>query len=236
MKIYAIGDLHLSGSVNKPMDIFGDHWQDHKDQIIDHWNQKVGAEDIVLIPGDISWAMSLEEALIDLETIHQLPGQKVLIKGNHDYWWHSISQLNKLYEDMYFLQNTSYLAGDYTICGTRGWGCPTGEMDEHHTKIYQREANRLRLSLEDAMKSGAKKIIVMLHYPPTNDQKEPSVFTELFKNYPVTHVVYGHLHGEQSFNNSLRGRQGEIEYTLVSADAIDFNPCEITRIERSEDR
>ncbi len=229
MTIYAIGDLHLSGSVDKPMDIFGDNWEDHGAQIAQNWKEVVTEEDIVLIPGDISWAMTLEEAKVDLDMIHQLPGQKVLIRGNHDYWWQSISQLNKLYKDMYFLQNTSYKAGEYTICGSRGWGCPYGPgMDEHNTKIYNREAQRLELSLAHAMKSGAKKIIAMLHYPPTNDQKEGSVFTELFEKYPVTHVIYGHLHGKEFFNNSLRGKQGSIEYTLVSADAIGFNPCKIT--------
>ena len=228
MRIFAIGDLHLSGNEPKPMDIFGDNWQDHRSQIEDNWRRLVGPEDIVLVPGDISWAMTLEEAMVDLEMIHQLPGQKVLIKGNHDYWWQSISQLNKLYQDMYFLQNTSYPVGDYAICGTRGWSIPSdGEMDPHNTKIYNREAKRLELSLEDAMKSGAKKILVMLHYPPTRDQKEETVFTQLVKKYPVTHLVYGHLHGQESFDNSLRGQHHGIEYTLVSADAIEFNPQEI---------
>ena len=228
MAIYAIGDLHLSASVDKPMDIFGDNWEDHGVQIAKNWSQVVGPDDIVLIPGDISWAMTLEEAKIDLDLIHSLPGEKVLIKGNHDYWWQSISQLNKLYKKMFFLQNRSYQIGDYTICGSRGWGCP-GDigMDEYNTKIYHREAKRLELSLEHGMKSGAKKIIVMLHYPPTNDKKESSLFTELFKKYPVTHVIYGHLHGKVFFNNSLRGNHGGIEYTLVSADAIGFNPYKI---------
>lgn len=228
MNIYAIGDLHLSGSVNKPMDIFGDKWQDHNTQITQNWERVVGEEDVVLIPGDISWAMTLDEALVDLELIHQLPGQKIFIKGNHDYWWQSVSQLNALYDEMYFLQNTSYSIGDYGICGSRGWVCPGEvEMDKHHTKIYNREAKRLELSLEHAKKSGCKEMIVMLHYPPTNEKKESSLFTRLLEKYPVTHVVYGHLHGEASFNNSLRGMHQGIDYTLVSADAISFCPHKI---------
>ncbi len=228
MNIYAIGDLHLSGNVNKPMDIFGDNWQDHGTQIAQNWGRTVDEDDIVLIPGDISWAMTLEEAQVDLEMIHKLPGQKVLIKGNHDYWWHSITQLNNLYDNMYFLQNTSYKVGEYAICGTRGWGCPGDVgMDEHNLKIYNREIQRLELSLDHGVRSGCKKIIVMLHYPPTNDRKESSGFIKLFEKYPVTDVVYGHLHGQESFNYSIRGKQGGIEYTLVSADAIGFNPHKI---------
>lgn len=228
MNIYAIGDLHLSGSVNKPMDIFGDKWEDHHLKIIQNWEKTVDKEDIVLIPGDISWAMTLDEALVDLKLIQELPGQKVLTKGNHDYWWQSISQLNNLYKDMYFLQNTAYKSGDYGICGSRGWICPGQvEMGEHDTKIYYREVNRLQLSLDHAKKLGCKKIIVMLHYPPTNDRKESSLFTNLFEQYPVTQVVYGHLHGEESFNNSLRGMYRDINYTLVSADAISFSPHKI---------
>lgn len=228
MTIYAIGDLHLSGSVHKPMDIFGDNWEDHGAQITENWKRTVNPEDIVLIPGDISWAMTLQEVKIDLDFIHNLPGKKILIKGNHDYWWQSISQLNKLYDDMYFLQNTSYKIGDYAVCGSRGWACPgDAGMDEHNTKIYNREAKRLELSLDHGIKSGAKEIIVMLHYPPTNDKKESSLFTELFKKYPVSQVIYGHLHGKEFFDNSLRGIHEGIKYTLVSADAIGFNPCKI---------
>ena len=228
MNIYAIGDLHLSGGVDKPMDIFGDNWQDHGKQIEDNWRRLVGEEDIVLVAGDISWAMTLDEARIDLDFIHSLPGQKILIKGNHDYWWHSISQLNDLYDDMYFLQNTSYKIGDYVICGSRGWNCPgDGEIDEHNLKIYKREAKRLELSLDHAVSQGCRNIIVMMHYPPTNDKKEPSEFTSLFEKYPVTNVVYGHLHGEEFFNNSLRGRHDNIEYTLVSADALGFKPYKV---------
>lgn len=235
MDIYAIGDLHLSGHVNKPMDIFGHKWENHAAQITENWKRIVKEQDIVLIPGDISWAMTLEEALVDLKLIHQLPGQKVLIKGNHDYWWQSISQLNDLYEDMYFLQNTSYSIGNYAICGSRGWICPNEiEMDKDNTKIYKREVKRLELSLQHASKSGCKKMIVMLHYPPTNEKQDSSLFIKLIEKYPVEHVVYGHLHGEESFENSLRGVYRKIKYTLVSADAISFSPRKIIEVNANE--
>ncbi|NLI90543.1 MAG: serine/threonine protein phosphatase [Epulopiscium sp.] len=233
MDIYAIGDLHLSASVDKPMDIFGDNWQDHQEQIVKNWQDIVKDKDIVLIAGDISWAMSLEEAYMDLETIDKLPGYKILIKGNHDYWWQSINKLNSLYDNMFFLQNTSYKVGHYGICGSRGWGCPVdGQLDEHNSKIYKREGKRLELSLEHAMQAGCKEIIVMMHYPPTNDKKEDSLYTDLFKNYPVSQVVYGHLHGKESFNNSIRGIKENINYTLVSADAINFKPQKILSYNR----
>lgn len=235
MDIYAIGDLHLSASVSKPMDIFGGKWQDHDAQIKENWKRLVKEQDMVLIPGDISWAMTLEEALSDLEFIHELPGQKIFIKGNHDYWWQSVSQLNDLYQDMYFLQNTSYPIGDYGICGSRGWTCPGEiELDKHDTKIYNREVKRLELSLEHASKLGCKKMIVMLHYPPTNEKKDPSLFTKLFEQYPVEQVVYGHLHGEESFDKSLRGVHRGINYTLVSADAISFCPYKIIKINKMD--
>lgn len=231
MNIYAIGDLHLSASVNKPMDIFGPKWENHSERILKNWEALVKDEDIVLVAGDISWAMNMEEAFADLEFIHQLPGKKVLIKGNHDYWWQAVTKLNELYNNMYFLQNTVYRIGDYGICGTRGWICPNDMVqDSHNTKIYKREANRLKISLDHAKKAGCKQIIVMMHYPPTNDKKEESLFTELFKSYPVTHVVYGHLHGEDSFHNSIRGEQDGIHYILASADAIAFSPIKIIQI------
>ena len=235
MDIYAIGDLHLSGSVNKPMDIFGDKWKNHDSRIAKNWMKLVNEEDIVLIPGDISWAMTLEEAMVDLDFIHHLPGKKIFIKGNHDYWWHSVSRLNSLYQGMYFLQNTSYPIGDYGICGSRGWTCPgLAEMDQQDIKIYNREAKRLELSLQHAKQLGCKKIIVMLHYPPTNENKDPSLFTELFKQYPVKQVVYGHLHGKGSFDHSLKGMHEGINYTLVSADAIAFCPHKIIRINKMD--
>ncbi|NLK21695.1 MAG: serine/threonine protein phosphatase [Epulopiscium sp.] len=227
MAMYAIGDLHLSGSVDKPMDKFGENWENHSTKIKKNWSNIVKTMDTVLIPGDISWAMTLEGARIDLEWIHDLPGKKVFIKGNHDYWWHSITKLNTLYEDMFFIQNNFVEVEGFIVCGSRGWTCPNDtSFTTHDKKIYEREVKRLRLSLEGATKSN-KKIITMMHYPPTNENLEPSDFTQLFEEYKVEKVIYGHLHGQSSFDTGLKGRKNGVEYILVSSDYIDFRPVKI---------
>ena len=175
MSLYAIGDLHFATSVDKPMDIFGDKWTDHETKIINDWNLNVNQEDTVLVLGDTSWGINLQEAKSDLDIIHKLPGEKIFIKGNHDYWWTTVTGLNKLYDNMSFLQTNFYEYKDYAICGGRGWICPNSvKFDENDAKIYKREENRIRLSLECARKKGYTKIIVITHYPPTNDQLEES--------------------------------------------------------------
>ena len=225
MKIYAIGDLHLSfdEAVEKPMDIFGQGWLNHDEKVKNSWKKQVGEDDIVMIAGDISWGLRLEEAVADLTWISQLPGMKVLIKGNHDLWWSSISKLNKFHETMKFLQNTSFVTEDgIGICGSRGWNCPGSEAFDHHDeKIYARELLRLESSLKSARDAGAKQLIAMLHYPPTNDKHQPSGFTELLSAYGVTKCVYGHLHGKDSFKKGLQGSFNGVEYRLVSLDYLD---------------
>lgn len=231
MKIYAIGDLHLSGSTNKPMDIFGDNWIDHTEKIRENWLKRVKNEDAILIPGDISWAMNLEEAMIDLEWIASLPGEKYLIKGNHDYWWSSITKLNTLFDSMNFVQNNFFTYGDIAICGTRGWNSPNHyRFTDHDEKIYLREVNRLETSLNQAKNSGYKNIIAMLHYPPTNDKLEDSLFTNTLEKYNVKQVVYGHLHGEASFDAGLKGIHNGVNYELVSCDYINFDLKKIIEI------
>lgn len=223
MALYGIADLHLSGYTDKPMDIFGSHWFLHHEKVRESWMTQVTEEDTVLIAGDISWGMKLQEALIDLDWINQLPGRKILIKGNHDYWWSSLSKLNSLYQDMNFLQNNYYTYGEYGICGTRGWICPNeNKFTKEDEKIYLREENRLKLSLEAARKGGCKKLIAMLHYPPTNDNHEASLFTKTFESYGVERVIYGHLHGEDSYKAGLQGSFNNIEYSLVSCDYLNF--------------
>ncbi|WP_058485295.1 metallophosphoesterase [Defluviitalea phaphyphila] len=225
MAIYAIGDLHLSGFVNKPMDKFGPIWENHQEEIKKNWLEIIKEEDTVLIPGDISWGMTLEEAYVDLEYINNLPGKKILVKGNHDYWWKSVSKLNSLYENMYFLQNNFIPVESYAICGSRGWICPNDiKFSLHDKKIYEREEKRLRLSIELANKNKYNKIIVIMHFPPTNDKLEGSLFTNLFEEYKVEKVIYGHLHGEDSFKLGLKGYKNGIEYKLVSSDYIKFKP------------
>ncbi|MGL4797682.1 MAG: metallophosphoesterase [Paraclostridium sp.] len=228
MSIYAIGDLHFSTAVNKPMDIFGDNWANHEAKIIEDWKMKIKEEDIVLVVGDTSWAINMEQAEQDLNIISELPGKKIYVKGNHDYWWTTVTKLNKLYEDMQFLQNNFYECGEYAICGTRGWICPNDvKFDEDDDKIYKREAHRLKLSLDAAKKAKYSKIIVMTHYPPTNDRLEDSLFTDIYEEYKVEKVVYGHLHGKESFKMGLKGERNCVEYFLASCDYTDFKLIKI---------
>lgn len=227
MSLYAISDLHLALNVDKPMDVFGQHWYMHHEKIKNNWLAKINEEDTVLIGGDISWSMNIGEGMEDLKWIHELPGRKIIIKGNHDYWWTSITKLNKLYEDMHFIQNNFFTYEDYAICGTRGWICPFGErFTQKDEKIYLREQIRLKLSLDAAKAAGHKKIIAMIHYPPTNERYEDSAFTDIFKEYSVEKVIYGHLHGP-SLTKVLEGERDGIEYIMTSCDYIDFNPIKI---------
>lgn len=224
MALWAISDLHLDLKGDKPMDIFGENWYKHEDKIKENWCKYINEEDTIIIAGDISWGMKMEEGLADLQWIHNLPGRKIFVKGNHDFWWTSISKLNSLYEDMYFIQNNFFAYNDYAVCGTRGWNCPGGgSFTDHDMKIFNREILRLKLSLDEAVKNGYKKIIVMMHYPPINDKFEQSDFTKTFIEYNVEKVIYGHLHGP-SLKRVFEGKHGEIEYILTSADYLDFIP------------
>lgn len=228
MSLYAIGDLHFSTSVNKPMDIFGDNWDNHQNKIIDNWKEIITNEDVVLVLGDTSWAMNMNEAKEDLDIINNLPGKKVFIKGNHDFWWSSLSKLKSAYEDIIFLQNSYYKYGNIGICGSRGWLCPNEvKFDEDDEKIYKREKLRLKMSLDAAIKGGCNEFIVITHYPPTNDKLEESEFTKLFEEYKVKKVIYGHLHGKDSFEMGLKGARNGVEYILASSDYINFKPIKI---------
>jgi predicted phosphohydrolase len=227
MGLYAISDLHLALSGDKPMHIFGEQWYKHDEKIKNNWLNKISDNDTVLIAGDVSWSMKMEEGLQELKWIHELPGRKILIRGNHDYWWQSISKLNALFEDMNFIQNNFFTYEDYAICGTRGWICPGSDnFTSHDEKIYKRELIRLKLSLEDAAKNGYKKFIVMIHYPPTNEKFDETEFISIFKEYGVEKVIYGHIHGP-SFNRVFNGYVDGVEYLFTSADYIDFNPIKI---------
>ncbi|WP_426348399.1 metallophosphoesterase [Alloiococcus sp. CFN-8] len=227
MALYAISDLHLALKANKPMDVFGDHWYKHHEKIRTNWLQKITHEDTVLIGGDISWSISIDEGMEDLAWINELPGRKLIIKGNHDYWWSGITKLNRLYENMHFIQNNYFAYEDYAVCGTRGWICPSGNgLSQKDEKIYAREQIRLRLSLDMAVKDGFKKFICMIHYPPTNERFEDSAFTEIFEEYSVEKVIYGHLHGP-SLNRVLQGERNNVEYIMTSCDFINFDPVRI---------
>ncbi|KDR95665.1 hypothetical protein SAMN02745945_01516 [Peptoclostridium litorale DSM 5388] len=228
MALYAIGDLHFGKAVDKPMDIFGPDWENHRERTIENWKNTVSEEDTVIVAGDISWAIDMDEAMPDLEDISALPGRKILVRGNHDYWWSAIGRLNKLFENMDFIQNNHFEYDGWAVCGSRGWLCPNdyyfGEKDE---RIYKREIHRLRLSIESALKKGHEDIIVATHYPPTNDKLEGSDFTRLYEKYGVKKVVYGHLHGKEAFKGALRGERNGVEYIFASCDYTGFMPVKI---------
>ena len=227
MSIYAIGDLHLSFApgLEKPMDIYGGVWINHTEKLRQNWLQAVGEGDTVILNGDISWALKTKDAWCDFEWIHQLPGKKVIFKGNHDLWWNSISKLNDLYDSITFVQNTAYEVEDYHLCGSRGWICPgSEEFTEQDEKIYKRELLRLEMAFDDAKKKGAKKMIGVLHFPPTSNSYSSSGFTEAFERVGAEMVVYGHLHGEETYKTGLRGNYHGIEYKLVSLDYLDCKP------------
>lgn len=227
MQIFALGDPHLSFTTDKPMDIFGDQWMNHTEKISQAWMATVSEEDWVLIPGDISWAMNLEEVQTDLDFLAQLPGHKILIRGNHDYWWSTISKVRTvLPPGMHALQNDSIRVADIAICGTRGWETPGSfHFDKHDQLIYEREIHRLELSLQ-AADPQAKERWVMLHYPPTNEKQEQSGFIDVMKRYDVTLCVYGHLHGG-GHKNALLGEHQGIEFHLTACDYLDFRPLKL---------
>ena len=223
--IYAIGDLHLGFAMDKPMDKFGAEWANHHLMIEENWRRVVKPEDTVILAGDTSWAMDAEDFMQDFRFVQSLPGRKVIVQGNHDYWWGSTNKLNALDENIYFLKCGFARAKGLHICGARGWLCPNDALfTEHDRKIYLREAARLKLSLDGAMADGAADIVVAMHYPPMNDSGEVSAFTELMRDYPVRLVVYGHLHGEGGHAKriELKGMQEEIQYQLVSCDYLKF--------------
>lgn len=225
MKIFAISDLHLCLSGAKPMDIFGASWDNYLDLIKQDWDEKVSDDDIVLMSGDMSWALKLEEATKDLEYVSSLKGKKIIIRGNHDYWWKSISALRReLPKDIYPLQNDAVKIENYIICGTRGWTVPekNKQQSQDDKKIYDRELIRLDLSLACAekFKTGSEdKLICMLHYPPFNSSLEASDFTKVLEKYNVDKVIYGHLHGNNCRSVNFVNING-IDYFLTSCDKI----------------
>ena len=227
MGLYAIGDLHFSTENPKPMNIFGDNWDNHEKKIVDNWSETVKDDDTVLVLGDTSWAMNLNEAKSDLDIIESLPGKKIFIKGNHDYWWTSISKLNSMYDNTKFLQNNFYTYNDYAICGTRGWIDPNSDkFNSKDAKIYAREQIRIRLSLDAAKKSGFNKFIVMIHYPPFGEENKESELMKIFQEYNVEKVIYGHLHGPSNVK-AIEGLINGVEYIMTSCDFINFDPIKI---------
>lgn len=230
MSIYAIADLHLSlcPTVDKPMDIYGHRWYNHTERLRENWCNIVKENDTVIIPGDISWGLRLEEAKYDLDWVDSLPGHKVIFKGNHDLWWNGITKLNRMYESITFLQNDYYLAEGLYICGTRGWLTPDNdEYTEADDKIYKRELMRMKSSLDKAKTASEVEhgdIIAVLHYPPVSKNSSFSGFQQIFEDYGIKRVIYGHVHGEDGFKNTIKGIYYGVNYQLVSLDYLNCKP------------
>ena len=206
------------------MTVFGPAWEGHPEVFFERWREVVGEDDLVIVPGDISWAMRLEDALPDLQAIAELPGKKVILRGNHDYWWPSISKLRRaLPPGMYAVQNDAVVIGGVAVAGTRGWITPfEREFTEHDQKIYEREAKRLALSLAAARKLPHERLIVALHYPPFGPGGEATLFTELIEEARPDAVVFGHLHTADV--ERLPSEWKGIPLHLVAADRLGFWP------------
>lgn len=233
MSIFVIADLHLSFNQPKPMDIFGDNWSGHEEKIRKNWIKNVKEKDLVIIPGDFSWETYLEDTKLDFEYLNKLPGKKIMLKGNHDYWWTTLTNMKKFlkenkFTNIEFLYNNSYEFQDKIICGTRGWSIADEEIDK---KLINRELIRLELSLKDSLKyEEHKERIVFMHYPPITKAKlitnQEVKFVKLMKKYNVKRCYYGHLHG-LSINDAIEGKVEGIQFKLVSADGLDFKLLKI---------
>ena len=234
MAIFTLSDPHLSIGCEKPMDIFGQHWLDHTERLKANWQAIVSPEDTVVIGGDISWAMQLIEALPDLIFLNSLPGRKILMRGNHDYWWTSIRKLEHLtnahhLDTISFLRNNAYRVENSVICGTRGWLLPDDpEFSSSDHKIFDRECGRLQLTLKAAkqVKEPGDRLIVILHYPPIGRNRAPNSLTAQLSEHVVDLCVYGHVHGEAA-KYCLQGMYETVDYKLASADYLGFKPLRL---------
>lgn len=224
MALYAIGDLHLSLSASKPMDVFGGAWVGYMEKLKSGLSV-IGPEDTTVLLGDLSWALGLAEAKEDFAWINEIPGRKIILKGNHDYWWSTAKKFDQFcqqngFSDQFILNNNHYVYGDIAICGTRGWFFEEERSGAHDEKVFRRELMRLEASLKSA---GQMQKIVFLHYPPKYKGYECHEIMELLKAYDVRKCFYGHLHGA-SHGLALEGLWDGIELRLVSADKLDFSP------------
>lgn len=227
MALYAIGDLHLSLSAKKPMDVFGGKWLGYMDKLREGMSV-IGPEDTTVLLGDLSWALNLEGAVKDFAWIDQIPGKKIILKGNHDYWWSTAAKFYKFcqengFENQWILNNNHYEYDGWAICGTRGWFFEEDRGGAHDEKVFRRELIRLESSLKSA---GDKNKMVFLHYPPCYRGYECREIIELLERYEVRRCFYGHLHSE-SHKLAIEGQWGGVEYRLVSADYIGFKPVTV---------
>lgn len=230
MSLYAIGDFHLSFSVDKPMDKFGHVWKNHEKKIEKNWHKKITENDTVVITGDHSWGRNIEESQQDLEFIMDLPGRKILLRGNHDMFW-DVKKTNRLNEQfagqLEFLQNNFYAYKNFALVGTKGYCYEGLDTYEHFEKIRKRELERLKVSLDCARAAGFDKYVMFLHYPPTSIGEMASPFTLMAEEYGVSKVIYSHCHGKARYDDSFKGYVNGIEYKLVSGDYLNFKPEEV---------
>ena len=228
MALYAIGDFHLALGGDKPMDIFGEKWIGHAEKLKQNF-AVLNDSDVSVICGDLSWAMSIEEAKEDFLFINALPGKKIILKGNHDYWWSTAAKAKRFFNEngidtIDILNNNSFEYGEYSLCGTRGWFYEEEKGVEHDKKIMRREIMRLETSLESA---GDRKKLVFLHYPPVYMNYECPEILELLKKHEVRLCCYGHIHGK-ACRYAFNGWKNGTEYKLVSADFVDFKPIKLS--------
>ena len=229
MSVYAIGDTHLSFSVDKPMDIFKG-WDDYAQRIENNWQHLITNDDTVIINGDISWAMGLEQAEKDLAFLNKQNGRKIISKGNHDYWWNTITKMEtfckeKGFDSIHFLHNNAYKVGEIAIAGTRGWFFDA--ESENVDKVMARECARLKRSIEEAQKLGGE-VVVFLHYPPVSNSKVCEPIMNVLKEYKIARCYYGHLHGG-AINGAINDVYDGIKFQLVSADYLGFCPLFINK-------
>lgn len=230
MSIFTIGDLHLSFKQNKPMDIFGENWEGHEEKIKQDWIERVTEKDLVILPGDFSWAMYLKETDEDFKYLNELPGKKLLLKGNHDYWWETVSKMRNFLEknnfkNIDFIYNNAYEYENSIIVGTRGW--TISSESEEDKKILNRELIRLELSIKNGIEKygESKEIIAFMHYPPITknniEKNEMTEFIKIMQKYNIRKCYYGHLHGV-AIKEAVEGNYFGIDFKLVSSDALDF--------------
>lgn len=228
MALYAIGDLHLCLGAPKPMDVFGGTWVGYMEKLKQGCSV-ITPEDTTVLLGDLSWALDLQEARADFSWINEIPGKKIILKGNHDYWWSTAAKFYKFckeqeFEDLFILNNNCYEYNGWAICGTRGWFFEEERSGTHDEKVFKRELIRLETSLKAA---GELPKLVFLHYPPKYKGYECKEITDLLKAYGVRHCYYGHLHGA-SHALAQEGVWDGVEYRLVSADRLNFQPYLVT--------
>lgn len=237
MSIFAISDLHLSLGCDKPMDVFGSKWLNYTERMRKNWNSIIDGDDYVIIPGDISWATYIDDAAADFEYINSLNGKKIILKGNHDYWWTTASKMRKFFEKnnfdtISFVQNNSVTITDnnrkIAICGTRGWTIPPPGSTGGDRKIFEREKQRLVLSLQDAARSNPDKIITAMHYPPAEKGSDGSDFLRIMTEFNSDECIFGHLHAASHINAPC-GIYCGIRLRLVSCDYLSFVPLLILK-------